>query len=224
MHRRHAVYYAPPATGALARLGATWLGRDAETGARPAQPAIGNIAEVTSAPRRYGLHGTLKPPMRLADGCTADDLVAAVQALATTCAPVDLGQLRLKRLGGFLALVPEPQPAALEALAARTVRDLDHLRAAPHEAELARRRAAGLSPRQEGLLLRWGYPYLMEEFQFHVTLTGRLPADLSDTLMQAATDHFDEALSEPQCLADLAVFGEDDAGVFHLITRTPLTG
>ena len=32
----------------------------------------------------------------------------------------------------------------------------------PSEAELARRRAAGLTPRQDELLMRWGYPYVLE--------------------------------------------------------------
>ncbi|MGY6411168.1 MAG: DUF1045 domain-containing protein [Alkalilacustris sp.] len=222
MHRRFAVYYAPPAGGALARLGATWLGRDAETGATPVQPE--GLAALTAAPRRYGLHGTLKPPLRLAEGCTAEGFVAAVAALAARCAPVDLGPLRLRRIGGFLALVPDPQPAALEALAARVVADLDGFRAPAPEAELARRRAAGLSPRQEALLLRWGYPYVMEEFRFHVTLTERLADDGAGPVLAAAQAHFTALDGAPQRIEDLAVFGEDDAGVFHLLTRVPLTG
>ena len=224
MHRRHAIYYAPPTGGALARLGASWLGRDAETGATPTQPDVEGIAALTAAPRRYGLHGTLKPPMRLAEGSTPDDLLAALAALAQTCAPVELGRLQLQRLGGFLALVPDPQPAALEALAARTVTELDPLRAPPPEAELARRRAAGLSRRQDALLLRWGYPHVMEEFRFHVTLTGQLPDAAASPLLHAAEAHFADALAEPQRLADLALFGEDADGVFHLLRRVPLTG
>ena len=33
----------------------------------------------------------------------------------------------------------------------------------------------GLSPRQDELLKRWGYPYVLEEWRFHLTLTGRMP-------------------------------------------------
>ena len=44
----------------------------------------------------------------------------------------------------------------------------------PGAAELERRRKAGLSAAQEKMLLRWGYPYVLDEFRFHLTLTGRL--------------------------------------------------
>jgi len=226
MHQRHAIYYAPPAGSALARLGAAWLGRDAESGAILPQPVAGGLAleALTAAPRRYGLHGTLKPPMRLAQGCGPEDLAAALRSLAARLAPVDLGPLRLARIEGFLALVPDPQPAALEHLAAEVVAGLDHLRAPPDEGELARRRAAGLGPRQEALLARWGYPHVMEEFRFHVTLTERLAEEAAGPVTRAAAAHFAEALAEPQRLGDLAVFGEDAGGTFHLLTRVPLTG
>ena len=62
----------------------------------------------------------------------------------------------------------------MNALAVAAVDQLDAFRAPPSDAELAKRRRAGLTPRQEALLKRWGYPYVMEEFRFHMTLTGRL--------------------------------------------------
>jgi len=41
-------------------------------------------------------------------------------------------------------------------------------------AELPCRRQAVLSPAQDALLVRWGYPYVMEYFRFHCSLTGSL--------------------------------------------------
>jgi hypothetical protein len=89
-------------------------------------------------------------------------------------APVTIPSLEVRRLGGFIAVVPTEPSAALADLAAATVAALDPFRAPPSEAELARRRKARLSDRQEALLMKWGYPYVMEEFRFHLTLTGRL--------------------------------------------------
>src|SRR3546814_16854276 len=54
------------------------------------------------------------------------------------------------------------------------VRAFDRFRAPPSETALARRRAAGLSARQEANLQAWGYPYVMEDFRLHFTLTGRI--------------------------------------------------
>lgn len=226
MYRRFAIYHAPRTGSALARKGAVWLGRDAETGALLDQPPLAgfDLAALTAEARRYGLHGTLKPPMRLAPGLGLPDLRAGLADLASGLAPVDLGVLRLRRLGGFLALVPDPQPAALSRLAAQVVAGADRFRAAPDQDELTRRRAPGLSPAQEALLQRWGYPYVMEEFRFHLTLTGRLPDAVAAAVMAAARAHLDDALSERQWLSDLALFGEDAHGVFHLLERVPLTG
>lgn len=60
------------------------------------------------------------------------------------------------------------------------LRALDRFRAPVSGAERARRRNAGLSPPQEALLAQEGYPKVMEEFRFHMTLTAQLPqADIA---------------------------------------------
>lgn len=225
---RFALYFAPIDGGDLARLGAAWLGRDAARGAVPgADPALPGgrrLADLTVSARRYGLHATLKAPIRLAQGRTRDDLLAAARDWCAGRAPIDLGPLHLVSLGGFLALVPVAQPQALTDFAADLVRDLDAFRAPPSPDELARRRAGGLSARQDALLAEWGYPYVMEEFQFHITLTDRLPPDLEPAVTAAAQTHFGPVLGMPQVIDDLAVFGEAEDGTFHQITRLPLRG
>src|SRR5262249_2220033 len=50
------------------------------------------------------------------------------------------------------------------------------------DADRARRNPARLTPRQRDYLERWGYPYVMEEFRFHMTLTGRLEANRASPL------------------------------------------
>ena len=101
---------------------------------------------------------------------------------------------------------------------------LDGYRAPATDSELARRRAAGLTPRQEALLERWGYPYVMEELRFHVTLTGPLEDGEIEPVTAAAEAHFAPALAQTHVMASLAVFGEDADGVFHLVRRLPLRG
>src|SRR5271168_491471 len=151
---RYAVYWAPPSDDDLWRFGARWLGRDPETGAETA-PGDGAAADpnwlaaATAEPRLYGLHATLKPPFRLAAGQTRSALVDALAELAARTAPVAGPQLALRRLGRFLALVPSESAPAIQALAALLVERLDGFRAPAGDAELAKRRAHGLSPAQE---------------------------------------------------------------------------
>jgi putative phosphonate metabolism protein len=179
---RFAIYFVPDPATPLARFARAWLGRDVENG-NPIAPLVAEglaparHAALTEDPRLYGFHATLKPPFHLADGRSTPELLDAVAAYAASAARVRIPALRLATLGHFMALVPDGRVAALDALAADCVREFDHFRAPPDEAELARRRAARLSPRQDALLAQWGYPYVMEEFRLHLTLTGRLTAE-----------------------------------------------
>ncbi|HBS50755.1 MAG TPA: phosphonate metabolism protein [Rhodobacteraceae bacterium] len=221
-YTRFAIYYMPP-EGPLADFGASWLGWDAAHGRPGDQPDLPGLDDVTMTPRKYGFHATLKPPFRLAAGRDAAALDRAVAALAAECAPASASGLRLSRLGRFLALTPEGDAAGIDRVAAACVRGLDGFRAPASEAELARRRAARLSDRQEALLARWGYPYVMEEFRFHMTLTGRLPqAEIARwvALLEARLP----ALPAPFVLDQVALMGERADGRFELIQRYALSG
>lgn len=222
--KRYAVYYAPP-PGAFADLAAAWLGWDPEAGQPVSQPDLGLPASaITDDPRRYGFHGTLKPPFRLADGVDLADLQSALHRLAEGLAPVTMPGLRLASLDGFLALIPEGDANPLKALAAEVVSRLDPLRAPLTEPEIARRKPERLTPHQRALLDQWGYPYVMDEFRFHLTLTNRLDPQMADQAIPVLSDHFAPVLPRPFTVAELCLFGEPQDGPFRLIQRCPLAG
>lgn len=222
---RYAIYFTP-AAGPLSDFGAAWLGWDAERGAAVAHPEISDlpapIAEITEAPRRYGLHATIKPPFRLAKGSTEADLVAAFASFCATTAAVALSGVDIAPLGRFLALVPKGDQDAALGLATATVAALDSFRAPLAPAELARRRVAGLTAAQEALLLRWGYPYVMDAFRFHITLTGKQPRSALCATRAVLAQHLTPLLPCPFLIDALSLMGEDDAGYFHLILRHAL--
>ena len=230
---RWAIYWAPPAASALANFGARWLGRDAERGAVPQGQGLALppgtdpawLATVTADPRHYGLHATLKPPFRLADGRAPAALVTALERFAAVTTPVTGPPLVLRRLGRFLALVPNgPAPAVL-ALAARLVEAFDDFRAPPSDAELARRRAHRLSPDHEANLVRWGYPYVMDAFRFHVTVSGSLDAPTLDRLEAILAPLVAPFGATPLEIAELALFAQpDDATPFTVTRRFALVG
>ncbi|MDO9707831.1 DUF1045 domain-containing protein [Paracraurococcus lichenis] len=222
---RLALYWAPEVDDPLHALGSAWLGRDAETGATLPQPSLPglDIAALTADPRGYGLHATLKPPFRL--GLSWAEAMRAAEALAARIAPFDLPPLSVQDLHGFLALRETAPCPALQALADACVEALDACRAPPSEAELARRRKSGLSPRQEALLARWGYPYVFEEWRFHVTLTRRLTPGEKATVLPAVTDFLGEAPARPRRVAAISLFTHSAPGAPFLIAeRLPLRG
>jgi len=221
---RYAIYAAPAPGSALARHAAAWLGRDALTDLPRAQP-LPQTMPITREADRYGFHGTLKPPFQLAEGRDEAALLDALAAYAARTAPVDLGPLSVQDLSGFIALRPVVSPPALAALAADVVEAFDGFRRPPDAAELARRRVHGLTPAQEANLARWGYPYVMDEFRLHFTLTSRLPAAERAPLIAWLQRYFDPALSAPFILDTLWLFVEPAPGApFRQVAGFALAG
>jgi len=207
---RFALYYAPPAGSLHDRFGSTWLGRDARSGRALAQPAVpgldaDRLLALTDSPRRYGLHATLKPPFRLREGATAGDIDVRLRAVAAGLTPFSF-RVVAAPLDGFLAWQPRDRRDAIAVVAESCVTRLDELRAPPSEAELARRRAARLSDRQETLLARWGYPYVLDQFRFHITLSERLALAEADLLLGAIHAFSGEAEHEPLGFDAISLF------------------
>lgn len=224
--RRFAIFHVPPAEADWARFATRWLGWDMIAGSAVTHPDMSGLPvdRLTEAPRRYGLHATLKPPFRLARGKDRAGLEDAVAALAARQAPATIPALDLVRMGRFLALCPTGGAAPADRLAAACVRKTDLFHAPPDDAELACRRASGLSPRQQENLDHWGYPHVMDMFRFHITLTGRLPVGALAAAETALGERLVPLLPAPYILYDIALAGEDADGRFHLIRRFPLTG
>ncbi len=216
---RLALFYAPEAGDPLFAAGATWLGRDPESGGPALHPDVAGIAAVTEAPRLYGFHATLKPPMRLKPDVTWETVLDEAAGLAASIAPFDLPWLRVADLHGFLALRETEPSVPLQALCDLCVAHLDALRAPPGQPELERRRHAGLSGPQEALLRHWGYPYVFGEWFFHLTLTRRLSTAERDVYRQAAEHHFAPALLEPRRVTDICLFTQPAPGQPFLIAE-----
>jgi hypothetical protein len=217
---RYGIYFAPSPDSPWWQAGCAWLGRDAHSGDGYAQPAIESLPPellpaLTAAPRRYGLHATLKAPFHLAAGYGEDDLRVLAHRVAAAERPLSLAGMAVRTMRGFLALqLPETAvaaSAAVSALAGRCVAAFDPLRAPPGAQETARRRRMQLSQRQEALLQRWGYPYTEEEFCLHMTLTDRLdalPPAQAARIVDAAERAFADAARE-------AVMGIDALTIFR---------
>lgn len=225
--QRYAVYYVPEA-GPFADFAAQWLGWDAERRLTPPRKAVAGLpgdAEIlTAEARKYGFHGTIKAPFRLHAGCTVGALKVACAETAMSLAPVYLQGLSLQALGGFLALVPTGDTTALSRLAEQVVLALETFRAPLTPAEIGKRRPESLTPRQRDLLAKYGYPFVREEFQFHLTLTGALSASDLAATRAALAPHLLPLLPEPFILRDLCLCAEDEDGLFRILHRYALAG
>ena len=214
----------PQPTTSLWRLGCSILGYDAYTGGDvpyPNHPFFGPSfkSSFVSQARRYGFHATLKAPFAPAPGTSESQLADALRDFADRQASFSLAAPKIVSLGSFLAFVPSAPSAALDRLAAACVRDFERWRAPMSPSERDRREAAGLSPRQIALMDRWGYPYVMDEFRFHLTLSSALEASTLVQFRQAVEQLF-APIRAPLNIDGLALFRQASANEsFRVIAR-----
>lgn len=227
---RYAVYFAPPADSPLARFGARWLGRDAESGRMIEQPPVEGIdprrlARITASPRRYGFHATLRAPFEPTAGCGEPELIAALSAAASAVPAFVAPRLVLADLDGFVALVLATPSPEMDALHAACLEAMEAVRAAPSAALLARRRATGLTARQEDHLQRWGYPYVLSEFRFHMTLTERLEPGERRHAMDRLRPLVAPLTDTPLAVDEICLFHQPAVDrPFRIVRRAPLAG
>jgi putative phosphonate metabolism protein len=226
---RYAIYYVPPVGSELARFGASYLGYDACIGdALPFPDHATELApdwrELTEDPRRYGFHATLKAPLSLASDKSEAELIAACARFAASARSIPLITPVVDSISGFLAVVPAEPAAELERLAADCVRSFDTFRAPLTAADRARRNPERLKARQRDYLDRWGYPYVFEEFRFHMTLTGRLPAERRPPILDMLRRRFSAIQPNALAIDRIALFRQTDrASRFRIIDQWQLT-
>ena len=224
-HPRYAIYYVSAPGSDLDRFGAQLLGYDALGGADLPFPddilqTVPDWRDLTRDPRKYGFHATLKAPLALAPGKTEAELRAACETFAGSPRPIPVIHPVVDSISGFVAVVPAAPSTELLRLAADCVRDFDQFREPLTTEDRARRNPAALTPRQREHLERWGYPYVMEDFRFHMTLTGRFDAVRREPVLTMLRQRFSAIGLKTLAIDRIALFRQNDAhSRFRIVTH-----
>ncbi|WP_316859790.1 DUF1045 domain-containing protein [uncultured Cohaesibacter sp.] len=220
---RYAIFYAPLQKDPLNKAAAHWLGRDVFSGESLERPSMVEGIEreefdaLTASARRYGFHGTLKAPFELAEGHIVEDLEEALESYCKSLTPFMLPTFEVGQLGAFFALRPSEPSEALKQLASNLVRDFDSFRAPLSEADIARRNPERLTERQRENLLTWAYPYIFDDFRFHMTLTNPIPDHLTEPFKLALQRYFEPCLSQAREVSALSLYQEEERGAPFLV-------
>lgn len=207
---RYAIYFSPAKDHPLTEAASRWLGRNAFSGAQ--HDDHDDYAEMTEEPRRYGFHATLKAPFELAEKYSEAELVAAVEQFAASQSAFDIPRVVVGALGPFFALVPDRTYQPLQDFAAEIVDHFDRFRAPLSETDIARRRPQNLTESQRQNLSLWGYPHVMDDFRFHMTLTGRIDESDAPAIQDVLSTRFSEFVDRPLTISGLALFIEETRG------------
>jgi len=225
---RYALYYVPSAASALYRFGASMIGYDAYAACDlpfPEAPlqSFPDWSSMTKEPRIYGFHATLKAPFALADGASEADVLAAFGAFAQTPRAIPQIAPVVRAIGRFIAIVPDTSVAELNSLAADCVRAFDHLRAPLTEHDRNRRLKSPLTANQIALLDRWGYPYVFEEFRFHMTLTGALDDAARGPALTFLQAQFAALALDNLAIGSLTLLRQEGSNRFVIVKQAELT-
>ncbi|MBB4481548.1 DUF1045 domain-containing protein [Rhizobium etli] len=214
---RYAICFTPPASDPLSLVAANWLGRNVFSGDMLEPPAvrglgIHEIAFHTAVPRRYGFHGVLKAPFHLSGDMSESQLLRDLMRFAGTFAPFQISRLEIARLGSFYSLMPSAPCEQIQYLASAIVQEFDRYRAPLSEADIERSDPDGLSAAQFANLHRWGNPYVMDEFRFHMPVTGSINAIDMPRIEMALRTIFEPVLREPVMVSNVALMIEEGTG------------
>jgi hypothetical protein len=231
-HFRYALYLTPPPDSDLWRFGCDVIGRDALTGASWEGFSLEGYPphswrSMTSDPRRYGFHATLKAPFPLRLDLEVADLLDCVGEFARKQSPFDAGELSVGLIKAghgiaFVALKPEGALRELRSFEANIVRSFDRLRAPFVDSRREYRGSERLTPRQAYYLHAWGYPYVLDEFDPHFTLTNAIPD--ADRVARLLEWEFGLRVASRKLHIDaLTLFEQSDRlGEFTILRRFPL--
>ncbi len=210
---RYAIYHTPDRYDPLAMAASNWLGRSAfgdpaNTPVLPENWTAERHSDLVRDAKRYGFHATLKAPFSLAKTVREQDLFDHFAALKLPAADIVIPSLVLRQIDGFFALVAEHPNDILNAFAGVLVREFDKFRAPLTADEIARRHPDSLSDQQRSHLEHWGYPYVFDEFFFHMTLTSRVHGTEAQEVRTILEQHFAAYLGKPYSISHIAIFVE----------------
>jgi putative phosphonate metabolism protein len=222
---RYALYVTPDRDHPLTRAAASWLGRDAFSGDDMSiTGALGlevdDLSKWTAEPRRYGFHGTLVAPFRLEQGVGEMDVMRAAETFAAQFAPIDIPRLKVTQLKNFLALMPARPNTELDALASAAVDRFSPMRAPLTEREIVRRNPDRLTDRQRAYLEQYGYPYVKDEYRFHMTLTGSVTDAEAGRIEPVLRDLLAPVLAPSIEIDAVALFVEPEPGAPFTVHST----
>ncbi len=227
---RYALYFTPPAVDPLTQAAAAWLGRDAFSDEQQHRPTVSGVDDaeldtLLADPRRYGFHATLKAPFGLAEARPEAELMDAFEAFCERTAPFDIPRVIVGQLGPFFAIVPDQVYPQLQDFAASVVEHFEPFRAPLSEADIIRRKPERLTESQRANLMRWGYHHVMDDFRFHMTLTGPVDPAKAAHLEQVLDHRFAAFINRPLPVSGLGLFIEPQRGApFTVKSWLPLRG
>ncbi len=226
-YERYAIYYIPDNCSELSHFGRSWFGYDPDAGncKREYYGLDTSLVErITYKPARYGLHATLKAPFNLKLGYDVESLLSTLEGFAKNRKAFEIDSLKYGLHGGCLSLTVDEGEHKINQFASQCVLGFEDFRAPLSMKERTRRLEEKLSLHQRLMLEELGYPYVLSEFRFHITLSSRLSDQEYDSVIRALIPTLESICMKPLKINQVSLLGDPgNEKPFELIKSFPLS-
>ena len=234
-YSRYAIYYAPPKESSLEEFGRYWFGWDPLNAKlinnkrrinylnRFGIKNLINIDKNVLIAKKYGFHGTLIPPFKLNKNYSTNTLFKKTEEIAKKLKKFKFYKFKLKKINNFYAFVQNKKNNNINKLSNRLVRELFKFRSPLTKKEIDRRNPSKLSKLQLNILYKWGYPYLMSEFNFHMTLASEVTGNKLYLELKKIEKNKEIILNEINNFDKIYIFGENQKGMFENLENFSLS-
>ena len=234
-YSRYAIYYAPPKGSSLEEFGRYWFGWDPVNAklinnkhrinylSRFGIKNLINIDKNVLIAKKYGFHGTLIPPFKLNKNYSTNTLFKKTEEIAKKFKRFKFYKFKLKKINDFYAFVQNKKNNNINKLSNRLVRELYKFRSPLTKKEIDKRNPSKLSKLQLNILYKWGYPYLMSEFNFHMTLASEVTGNKLYFELKKIEKNKEIILNEINNFDKIYIFGENQKGMFENLENFSLS-
>ena len=234
-YSRYAIYYAPPKESNLEEFGRYWFGWDPLNAKLINNKQrinylngfgiknLKNIDKNVLIAKKYGFHGTLIPPFKLNKNYSTNTLFKKTEDIAKKFKKFKFYKFKLKKINNFYAFVQNKKNNNINKLSNRLVRELFKFRSPLTKKEIDRRNPSKLSKFQLNILYKWGYPYLMSEFKFHMTLASEVTGNKLYSELKKIENNKEIILNEINNFDKIYIFGENQKGMFENLENFSLS-
>ncbi|GJM02328.1 MAG: hypothetical protein DHS20C08_08290 [Rhodomicrobium sp.] len=212
---RYIIALAPSKLSLLWTLAAKWLAYDAASKRSVKEPeTLGlpqNIHNPTVSPiRRSGFGILLSGPFQLHRALSVEDLINYVDAFAEQQEPMNSGKLNIRAIENRLYMEPLRNSPKIRNLADECVRYFHKFRMPSKELPANSPIRKALTAPQLEHYLKWGQPYVFDEFKQQIPLTARLPDQVVKAMQVRLSNHFGNSLNGGLKVDNLTLFRQPD--------------
>lgn len=233
-YKRVAIYFLPKKNSSLENFGKNLLGRDINKKRKISLTRrqkyfinrrftyFDELKDYCEKPAKYGFHATLKAPFRLKRNVKTKDFYDVISHIAAQHSRFKIKGLKIVYRKKFTFITSRKEIKSLINLENDLVKHLDTFRAELNKTEIKKRNPDSLTFKQNKYLKEWGYPFVLDQFKFHMTLMNQNNNKLSNKQKLELEKLIYKISNNLLEFNEISLLGENKNGYFEEIKRFKL--